>query len=166
MHGLESLLPSIQVIGRLVDAGPRASALAERLMQRLLAVAADVPQSARPRGLYLAAYGTQLYGGGAGTSYHDVLVFGGLIDAAAERYRGWPALDAEQVLGMDPEVLVTKQGMAQQLCRAPGLALLRPCRGQGRIAELDPDLADVPSLPILDLAEALRAQIHGRRVAP
>lgn len=163
MLGLESLLPSIAVIGKLVGAEQRAAALSSALLQRLSAVTADVPQSARPRGLYLSAYGKQLYGGGAATSYHDVLVYGGLIDVAGRRYRGWPALDPEQVLSMDPDVLVTKQGMAKDLCRAPGLELLRPCRGQGRIAELDSELADDPSLPILDLAESLRAQIHGRR---
>jgi iron complex transport system substrate-binding protein len=162
MLGLESLLPSIRAIGKLIGSAPRAEALVQRLMLRLRAVAANVPNSARPRGLYLSAYGKQLYGGGAGTSYHDVLAYAGLVDIAERRYRGWPALDAEQILSMDPDVLVTKHGMAQELCRSPGLERLRPCQGQGRIAELDLDLADDPGLPILDLAESLRAQVHGR----
>jgi iron complex transport system substrate-binding protein len=165
MLGLESLLPTIRVLGKLVGADARADALAERLLDRLGAVASDVPQSARPRALFLSTYGKQLYGGGAGTSYHDVLAYAGLVDLAQGRYRGWPALDAEQILSMDPDVLVTKQGMAQNLCHAPGLELLRPCQGHGRIAELDADFADNPGLPILDLAESLREQIHGRRSA-
>jgi iron complex transport system substrate-binding protein len=165
MLGLESLLPDITIIGRLVGADERAARLRTELLERLQAVAADIPRGARPRGLYLSAYGKQLFGGAAATSYHDVLEYGGVDDVAAPRYRGWPALDAERVLSLDPEVLVTKRGMAKEVCRAPGLGLLRPCRGQGRIAELDNDLVDDPSLPILELAESLRTQIHGPRKA-
>ncbi len=165
MGGLDTLLPTIGVIGVLVGEPQRAAALATHFVQRLKAVASDVPRAARPRGLYLALYGKQLFGGARGTSYHDVLHYAGLIDAA-ERYHGWPALDAEQVLSLDPDVLVTRRGMAQSICNAPGLSQLRPCHGQGRIAELDPDLADDPGLPMLELAESLRAQIHGPRRAP
>jgi iron complex transport system substrate-binding protein len=161
MHGLSTLLPSIRVIGKLVGAEQRADELAQHFVQRLDAIARDVPTASRPRALYLAAYGKQLFGGAAGTSYHDVLTYAGLLDVAAPAYSGWPALDAEQVLSMDPEVVVTRKGMTQLLCNAPGLSRLRPCRGEGRFAELDPDLADDPGLPMLELAESLHAQVHG-----
>ncbi|MFI5309129.1 MAG: ABC transporter substrate-binding protein [Polyangiales bacterium] len=163
MGGLDSLLATIRVIGKLVSAEQRAERLAQDFVHELEAVAADVPQNARPRALYLAAYGKQLYGGAPGTSYHDVLTYAGTVDVTAGHYRGWPALDAEQVLTLDPDVLVTPRGMAQQLCKAPGLEALRPCGGEGRIVELDADLVDDPGLPMLELAESLRQQIHGPR---
>jgi len=160
MRGLSTLLPSIRVIGALLGEPERAEALAHTLERRLQVVAADVPTPARPRALYLSTYGKQLYGGGADTSYDAVLRFGGTVNAAAG-YRGWPALNAEQVLSLNPELLVTRRGMGADLCRFPGLERLRPCSGRGRIVELDPELIDDPGLPILELAEALREQVHG-----
>jgi iron complex transport system substrate-binding protein len=162
MHGVATLLPSIHAIGLLVGEQERASVLAARFEQRLGAIASDVPEGARPRALYLSAYGKQLFAGTTGSSYHDVLLAAGLEDAAAQTYRGWPALSAEQVLALDPELLVTKQGMAKDLCGYPGLAHLRPCR-TARVYELDGELADDPGLPMLELAEALRTQVHGPR---
>jgi iron complex transport system substrate-binding protein len=161
MGGVASLLPNIRVIGKLIGADARARSLAERFAARMKAIASDVPRTRWPRGLYLSAYGKQLYGGTAGTSYHDVLGAAGVIDVAAERYRGWPTYDAEQVLALDPDVLITKRGMGTILCAFPGLAQLRACRGHARIVELDPELADDPGLPMLDVAEELRAAIHG-----
>jgi hypothetical protein len=49
------------------------------------------------------------------------------------------------------------------LCAAPGMQGLRPCSGQGRVAELDADLADDPGVPMLELAETLRQQVYGPR---
>jgi len=163
MHGVSSLLSSIEVIGKLLGRPERAQALARSFDERMRAVAADVPAARRPRGLYLSAYGKQLYGGSLGTSYHDVLEAAGVIDVAAERYRGWPTFDAEQVLALDPDVLITKQNMAGPLCAFPGLDQLRACRGRARVVELDAELADDPGLPMLDVAEQLRTAVHGPR---
>jgi ABC-type Fe3+-hydroxamate transport system substrate-binding protein len=145
-----------------VGAPERARALGEAFERRLRAVAADVPSQARPSALYLSTYGKQLYGGGAQTSYDDVLRFAGLVNVAAAAHRGWPALGPEQVLSMDPDVLVTKRGMSRDLCGFPGLQGLKPCSGRGRIVELDAELIDDPGLPMLEAAEELRAQVHGR----
>ena len=161
MHGLSTLLPNMRVIGKLIGAEARADALARAFTHRLKAVASDVPESKRPRALYLSAYGKQLYGGALGTSYHDVITYAGAIDAAAPDYHGWPALGAEDVLRIDPEVIVTKRGMSRELCRFPGFELVRACQGKGRIVELDADLADDPGLPMLEAAESLHEQLHG-----
>jgi iron complex transport system substrate-binding protein len=162
MRGMETLLPNMRAIGALLGKATQADALAHGFALRLQAVDAGLSHEPRPRALYLSAYGKQLYGGAAGTSYHDVLTAAGLIDAAAPRFRGWPALDAEQVLSLDPEIIVTKLGMSREICRFPGLGQARPCRGQGRIIEVDPELIDDPSLPMLQAAESLREQVYGR----
>ena len=163
MHGLSTLLPNIRVIGRLIGAEERADELAATFQRRIDVVAHDVAPAQRRRALYLSAYGKQLFGGARGTSYHDVLVHAGLVDVAGERYEGWPALDAEQVLALDPDVLVTKRGMARALCGAPGLGALRACSGAARIIELDPELADDPGLPMLDATEQLHDAVYGAR---
>lgn len=161
MRGVATLAPSVRAIGALLGKSEAAESLIASFERRLAAVARDIPADERPRALYLSTYGKQLYGGATGTSYDDVLRSAGLVNAAVPAYRGWPALSPEQVLSLDPEVLVTKRGMGDELCRFPGLHNLRPCRGRGRIVELDPDLVDDPGLPMLELAESLRRQVHG-----
>lgn len=152
MHGLPTLLHAIRAVGWLIGAPERAERYARTLVTRLSAVA---PSEAGPRTLYLARYGDKLFAAGAHTSYHDVIGFAGLTDAASD-LEGWPELSAERVLAIDPDILLTRTGMAASLCRYPGLALLRPCQAGGRVIELDGALLDDPGPTVLDAAEALR----------
>jgi iron complex transport system substrate-binding protein len=156
MLGLRSLLPDIRALGQLIGAGGRADAYARALQRRLDAVARGVAQPTPPRTLYLSIYGDKLFASGDATSYHDVIHYAGLSDAAgAAGLRGWPELSGEQVLALDPDVLLTRTGMSGLLCRHPGLALLRPCQPGGRLIELDGALLDDPGPAMLEAAEAL-----------
>lgn len=156
MRGLDTLLANIRAIGVLIGAPERAERYARSLqerMQRLVELRADKP---RPGGLYIGIYGDRMYGGTARTSYHDILEHAGLEDVAAKAgMEGWPELNAEQVLALDPEVVVTRVNMGKILCRHAGLEQLRPCRGRGRIIELDGALVDDPGPSILDATEML-----------
>ncbi|MDB4989342.1 MAG: hypothetical protein JWN04_4520 [Myxococcaceae bacterium] len=158
MQGISTLLPEIRALGLMIGAEARADQYARTLQQRLENVAREVPTGARARTLYLSIYGDKLFASAAATSYHDVIGYAGLSDAAAVAgLTGWPELTGERVLALDPEVLVTRTGMSPLLCRHPGLELLRPCRGQGRIIELDGALLDDPGPAMLEAAEALHA---------
>lgn len=163
MRGVETLLPNIRSIGVLIGAPERAARYAAQLQERLQNVARAQAGLARPRALYLSRYGDKLFGAAAETSYHDVLSYAGLRDAAGlAGLRGWPELSSEQVLGLDPDVLVTRVGMAPLLCRHPGLDQLRTCRGEGRVLELDGALLDDPGPALLEAAEALH-EMYWRR---
>jgi iron complex transport system substrate-binding protein len=161
MHGMSTLLPNIVTLGLLLGRPEQAQALARRFAQRMQAIARDVPEDRRPWGLYLAIYGNQIFGGTAGTSHHDVLRAAGVRDLAAARYQDWPRYTSEQLLQLDPELIVTHTGMAALVCRHPGLASLRVCRGEGRIVELDGAMLGHPGLPMLEAAEALFDAVHG-----
>lgn len=160
MHGAETLRSNIETIARLCDNAEGGRVLATRFTGRLRALSDAITPGARPRGLYLAVYATKLFGGTRRTSYHDVLTGAGILDVAAERYEGWPELSAEQVLALDPELFVTKRGMAAVLCARSGLELSRPCR-EGRIVEIEATLIDDPGLAIPDAAETLHAKVYG-----
>jgi iron complex transport system substrate-binding protein len=161
MHGMETLIPNIHTIAALIGAPERGARMAARLQRRMAAIARDIPLEGRPSGLFVSKYGKQLFGGTRRTSYHDVIVAAGLRDAAAERYEGWPSLDAEQVLALDPDVLITKEGMGEVICEHPGMQTLRACGAGGRVVELDIHLVDDPGPPMLEMAEALRRAVHG-----
>jgi iron complex transport system substrate-binding protein len=159
MRGLSSLLPNIVMIATLLGRAETGRELANRFEQRMRRLAAAIPKRERPGGLYLSLFGDVLYGGTDGSSYHDVLTAAGIMDVAAERYDGWPRYTPEQLLALDPELIVTHHGMARSLCAHPGLDQLSACRKQ-RIVELDGALLGDPGLTMLEAAEALFDAVH------
>jgi iron complex transport system substrate-binding protein len=160
MRGLATLLPSIRAIGRLIGAPERAERYAQTLLQRMRAVAPPSTTRPRPRALYLSLYGDRLFGAGDQTSYHDVLVHAGLRDVAAEQgLVGWLEPSSERVLSLAPELIITRTGMREPLCRHPGLDQLAACRAAGRVIELDGALLEDPGPGMLEAAEALFAVV-------
>jgi ABC-type Fe3+-hydroxamate transport system substrate-binding protein len=126
------------------------------------AIARDVPATARRTAIYLSVYGNTLMGGTAGTTYYDVLTHAGLIDRAAEAYRNWPHYRPEQVLALDPDIIVTRSGMAETLCGQPGLTRLRACQAPGFVIEVDAFALDDPGAGMLVAAESVFSAVYGR----
>jgi len=160
LDDLDGFVADIREVGALVGAEGRARRLARSIVDRMRQVAADIPSAARPAGIYLAQFGGKLYGGARGTSYHDVIIHGGLLDAA-RGLKGWPELDPETVLGIDPDYLVTSAGMGEALCDYVGLGELKACRAPDRVIEIPQQALGDPGLGMLDAAEALRRAVHG-----
>jgi iron complex transport system substrate-binding protein len=154
LHGVSSLIPIVRWVGELVGHPERAEDVIHTFERRLREVAR--PLGARPRrtAIYIAAIGPTLIGGTTGTSYHDVLEAAGLVDAAAARWKDWPQYTAEQLMTMNPELLVTKEGMGNALCVYPGLERLRAC-APGHVIELPSGMIEDPGLTILETAERL-----------
>ena len=143
------------MIGELLGDGERGRRYARTFRARLERVAAPLGNAPRRRALYLWALGGNLYGGTRGTNYHDVLTHAGLVDVAAERYSGWPQYRAEQIIALDPELVVTKEGLAEVVCGHPGLQQLAACRHPGRVLTLPDGLIEEPGAAMLDAAELL-----------
>lgn len=163
MRGLDSLERSIAQIGWLVGRPARAVRFARRFRRRMHRVAATIPDAERRRGLYLSAHGKTLLGGTRGTSFGDVLESAGLKDAARERFSGWPRYSPEQLLLLDPDVIVTQTNMARTICEHTELGRLRACRVAGGIIELDGTLLSDPGLGMLDAAESIVTRAYPER---
>ncbi len=161
MRGLETLLPNIRQLAAVMGEPERGEALIEDFVRRLEAVSADIQEQDRRRTLYVGVHGDRLYGGTAGTSFHDVLVAGGLVDIAAEAgFDGWPAFTNEQLLTLDPQWIITNPGTERTLCRHPGLEALAACR-TGQVRSIETHLLTDPGLGILQAAEAVHAAVYG-----
>jgi iron complex transport system substrate-binding protein len=160
MRGLSTLVPQIHELAEILGHPERGERFADAFIEQMNEVAADVPLSSRLRAIYVGAYGDNLFGGALETSYHDVLVGAGLLDAASS-YRGSPQYTAEQVLTMDPDVIVTSVGMRQRLCARPGLAMMRACKGRARIVEIDGDLLSDPGPWMVEAARLIRSAVYG-----
>lgn len=171
LRGLRTLPGQIRAIADLVGAPERGESLAVALPRRIARVAAPLGDHPRRRALFVSAAAGRLYGGTIGTSYHDVLVAAGLDDVAARQFHDWPAYSAEELLTLDPEVVVMKDGGATLLCTTPGLDRLPACASPGRIIELPSGYLDDPGPTILEAAELLFAKAYpdlatGADVAP
>ncbi len=164
MRGLQTLLPNIRQLTAVLDVPERGKALADELVRELEAVSADIADEDRQRGLYVGIHGDRLYGGTAGTSFHDVLVAGGLIDVAAEAgFHGWPAYTNEQLLSLDPPWVITNPGTERSLCRHPGFRSLSACRA-GQVRSIETDLLTDPGLGIVQAAEAVHAAVYRKGI--
>ena len=161
LRGVRTLLPTAEIIGELLGDGERGRRYAESFRQRLERVALPLGDRPRRRGIYLAVVGNAILGGTRGTSYHDVLHHGGITDIAVERFKDWVQYRSEEIVALDPELLVTKDGMQDAVCAHPGLERLGACRQRStRIVTLPGGLLDEPGVAILDAAELLFARAY------
>jgi iron complex transport system substrate-binding protein len=161
IRGLKTLPANIRQVATVVGARERGERLARRLLEELAAVSADIPVAARRRGLYVGIHGDRLYGGTVGSSFHDVLVAGGLVDVAAEAgFQSWPAFTNEQLLSLDPPWVITNPGTEEALCRHPGLQSLQACK-LGQVRSVTTDLLTDPGLRMVEAARAVRVAVYG-----
>jgi iron complex transport system substrate-binding protein len=155
-RGLSSLVADAHIVAALVGHPERGERFLANFTRRMAHVAAAIPVSERHRGLYVAIYGNQFFGGGAGTSYHDVLTAAGVIDLAPPNF---PSYTPEQLMAIDPEVIVTKRGMKRSICERSPFDRMRACT-TGIVVEITGDQFDDPSTGMLDAAEQVFAKIY------
>jgi iron complex transport system substrate-binding protein len=166
MWGVETFLRNVDAIGYLVGRPDAARELGTRFRSRLAAVARHLAPHERRNALYLGVHGNDLLGGTRGSSYHDVLEYAGLVDVAAQRYRGWPSYDPEALLTLDPEVVVTQTGMRRALCERAELGRLRACGPRGQVIEVEAQRLTDAGFGILDAAEVVHQAAYPGEGAP
>jgi iron complex transport system substrate-binding protein len=154
MRGLATYTEDLARIGTLLGRGDEARLMGQRLHERLARLrAAHVGM--RPKAIYVGAFSGTLFGGTVGTTYHEVLEAAGCEDIAATAYAGWPQYSVEQLLTLNPEIIVTKRGMADDLRRLTGLAALT----HTRYLEITGELLEDPGPRLLEAAEELQAAL-------
>ena len=151
----------LRALGVAVGATDRAMTLALTLERRLAQAAADIPPERRPRAVVAQVWGDDLSLATIGSSAHDALVAGGCIDAAADRWRGWPRIAMEELAALDPQVVVCAAGHGDRLRRLPGAERVAALHRPGGVVELAPALLEDPGRLLADAAEAIRAAVHG-----
>jgi iron complex transport system substrate-binding protein len=160
MRGLKTLLPNIVTIGTLLGRSEAGVQLARRFERRMHGIAKEIPEPKRPLAIYASIYGDSMYGASTGTSHHDVLIAAGLRDKAEAVYKDWPRYTPEMMLALDPDVIVTQDGMRQLMCGHTSLKQLRACGSGGKVVEVNGRLLDDPSLTMMDAAEAVYEAVH------
>ena len=162
MRGVETFLRDIRQIAVLLGAQKRGDRLANAYRRRMHGIAKLTPAQDRKEAIYLSAYGTTMFGGTSGTSYHDVLKFAGLIDAASNHFSGWPQYTPEHVLSMDPEIIVSPHGVPEFVCNHSAMGRLQACANdRAGFVELPASWLEDPSLVMLDVAESVHEAVYG-----
>lgn len=161
MRGRQTLVPNVRRIAAVLGVSGRGEQLVRRLESELDGIATGVRDEERQRALYVGIHGDRLYGGTAGTSFHDVLSAAGLVDVAAEAgYEGWPAYTSEQLLSLDPPWIITNPGTEDMLCGHPGLSALSACRNE-QVRSVETSLLTDPGLRMVEAARAVHAEVYG-----
>lgn len=164
MRGASTTLANIDALGALLDQRPRAARLRDRYSLQLRALEDAVPPEAALPGLYVTIYGDAIFGGTTGSSYADLLRLAGVSDVAADAgYVAWPQYSVEQLLSLDPPLVITQQGMASVLCGHSSLGVLAACQPGGRVVEVPGHFDSDPGLGIVHGAHALQRILHPER---
>ncbi len=167
MRGVGTTRASIRALGALLDVRDRAAALERSYDRELAALDAMVPDDELVPGIYLSVYGDTFFGATANTSYADTLHLGGVRDMAAERgFEDWPQYTAEQLLALDPPLIVTLEGMGSVIRSHALLSTLKACGSKGRIVEIDGAFNGDAGLGIVEAAHQVLSRVHPARVSP
>ncbi len=165
MRGVRDTLANIRTLATLLELPRRGERIAHDYSRNLAALEAAVSDRPKPSGIYLSVLGDSLFGGTVGSSYGDLLHYAGVRDLAAERgFSGWPRYSPEQLIALDPAVIVTSKGRTRMICGHALLGRLSACGSEGRIIEMPESNHSDPGLGLVDAAQALQTLVH--RIEP
>jgi len=162
MRGVAGFIADVRAIATLLQVPERGEQYVTTFTRRLNRIASPLPQTERKTVAYVAVFGNKLYGSGRNTNYADVFRYAGLIDKGAEKYQDFPEYSAEQVLQLDPQLIVSRDNTQGALCTLPGLQTLHACRDPRRfILELPEAVISSAGAEMLLAAEAVHDFAYG-----
>ena len=165
----DGLLSAVETLGWILAAEPEAEALFAELTSRREALRTRLPAGAEQRVLTYSNLGTGGWTAGGGSTAQLFIELSGHRCLAAEAgLEGYPPLDIERLLELDPDVLVIGASVtdsehsptASYLRSEPALATCRAVREE-RIVVLPASLFSAGSHHIVDAAEHLARAIEG-----
>lgn len=160
---LEDIPLHIQTLGRMVERGPEAGAVAQAMRERMAELKRKV-ESRTPKRVLYVLNSQPLITVGPGSFIHQMIGLAGGVNVAAEAGAPYPRLSMEAVLQKDPEVLVFPAGTVesvpsseqQQWQRWTSLSAVK----HQRIHEVPSNLLNRPGPRIVEGLEQLARAIH------
>ena len=129
-------LDNIRRVGEITGDEVEAERLIGEFWQRYETIAGRIGDARRPTVLSWDSWSTTT---GVGTSMHDIIEMAGGTNLAAVRgIEGWQTIDAEAIIAMAPEVIVTHESeeFAQRILDDPALQTV-PAVQNGRVYSVD-----------------------------
>lgn len=162
--GLDDVRAQLRACAELLGAHAEAAALERELDARIGALADSRRGRTTWRALLFDHDGNEGWSSGADTPAHDILTLAGLENAAAAAGHAGPVrLSLEQVLALDPDLLVVQQPHGEvdrstERVLAQELAALRAVE-QGHVIRLHPSLFSTTSHEMVRAAETLAERV-------
>ena len=162
--GLDTWADDAVRLAELLGDRRRGERFISRLRRDLAAVAADIPAATpRRRAIALSIYNDQIYGYTTGSSTHDALVAAGCIDVLADAAsEPWPAVAAERLIALAPDLIVTSSAGVAALRARPAFASIPALNRPDGVLACDDDMLTSPGPGLLDTAEQIRAFAYPR----
>ncbi len=113
-NSITNIEQNIQIVGRLVDQPVRAQDMVKTMNEQLLGIEQAVQGKAQPSVLDYSSFG---FAAGNNTTVNQMIADAGGTNAAAS-LQGWQKVSAEQVVKMNPDVIIDAsddQGFIQKL---------------------------------------------------
>jgi iron complex transport system substrate-binding protein len=162
-RNLETIMQSVQAIGDLLDAGPRADAVVGDMRRRIARVQARISGiTHRPRVFFQIGI-SPIVSAGSKTFIHTLVEMAGGVNVTAGP-TPYPRYSREQVIVLAPEVIVISSMERAALFEQVKAEWMQwpaiPAVKAGAIFIAPPDLFDRPSPRLVDALELLAAFIH------
>lgn len=168
---LDDIYRNILLMGRIVDAEPRAERLVRAMRERVAAVVAKVRDAPRPK-VFIELDGSdpgRPFTAGPG-SFIDVLIrLAGGDNVAARSRTAWPQFSLEELIRTDPDLIILSDAGTSANPQIPelmtgrsGWSSLRAVR-RGMVFSIDLDLISRPGPRIVEGLERLAGLLHPER---
>jgi iron complex transport system substrate-binding protein len=164
-NDFEGLYQNLQIVGELTGQQAKAAELAAALAARVAAVAEQLQAADRPRVFYEAdgADPTAPWTTGSGTFQSVLIDLAGGTNVAAE-ITGWGQFSLEQLVAIDPQVIVFGSGSfvpttVDLLAARPGWGTITAVT-DGRVFAIDTNWVDRPGPRLVEALEAMARFIH------
>lgn len=169
-NSISSIEHNIEVIGKLVGATPKATALVKQMNANLKRIQKAVAGDKKPKVLDYSSYG---FAGGNGTTVNDMIRDAGGINAAA-KLNGWAKITDEEIVKMNPDVIIDStddKAFLTKLEKEPGLQDVTAIKEHHVYAISSADLSSVSQYVVkgvYDVAKVLHPSAHlkGIRITP
>ena len=162
-HDLETVIRTMQALGRLLNATAKADELTAAVEARLNDVKTRVAVRETSPRVFIQIGISPIISIGTNTFIHDLIKTAGGINVAAGD-AAYPRFSREQVLALSPDVIVitsmARQGAFEKVRREWRHYDQIPAIRDQRIHLVDSDIFDRPSPRLIDALEVLAALMH------
>ena len=164
---LDEVMEAINIIGKATGSEEEASNLVSDLAARIKTVTdktASLPQAERPK-VFFITWHDPLWTAGSGTLINELIEKAGGVNIARE-LSGHQVINLEVVVAEDPDVIITLIGHADtenpsfEWAQTESRLDETSARKNGRIYEIDADIATRPGPRIVDALEQFAEFIH------
>jgi iron complex transport system substrate-binding protein len=161
-HNIQEMGDAIRMVGDITGTQERAEEIVDDMEQRVKAITdiTDVlDDSQRVRVLYLV-WNDPMYSVGPNTYIHELIVKAGGRNIAAFAGDGWPALSLEQVINLDPQVVIANHDIPLDVLMADSRLAVVDAFKNGRVYSINADLTNRPGPRIVEGLETMARMIH------